>query len=235
MNERLYFASEIKALLPFIDKREINSDGLSDYFTYQFCVGTKTLFNGVYQVLPAHYGVFRRGASPTFHSYWEVNFIPDYEHDEDWFLRKLDELLIESIGYHLVSDVEVGSYVSGGIDSSLMAALANKKSSSKHFKIFNGRFDHGTKFDESHYAEYLAAEQSMELHVTSITKEDFVENIQRVIWHLDQPTAGPGVFPQYMVSKLSSKYLKVVLGGQGGGRNIWRVRKIYGWLSRMYH
>lgn len=213
---RLYFASEIKALLPFVDKREISPNGLSDYFTYQFCVGAKTLFNGVHQVLPAHYGVFKKCGLPKFYSYWEVNFIPDYEHDEDWFLCRLDELLTESIGYHLVSDVEVGSYVSGGIDSSLMAALANKKSGSQLFKIFNGRFDYGAKFDESNYAKQLANEQNMELHIASITKADFVDNISRVIWHLDQPTAGPGVFPQYMVSKLSSKYLKVVLGGQGG-------------------
>src|SRR5208283_2970874 len=118
---------------------------------------------------------------------------------------------------HLRADVEVGSYVSGGVDSSLLAALAREVRPEGKFQAFNGRFLEGPDFDESRYARTLADEQDMLLHVADICEKDFVENISRVIWHLDQPVAGPGSFPQYMVSKrVRDEHVKVVLGGQGG-------------------
>ena len=83
-------------------------------------------------------------------------------------------------------------------------------------KIFNGKFSEGTGFDESNFAKNLADENNMELYCSQINEQDFVDSISKVIYHLDSPVAGPGAFPQYMVSKKASKYLKVVLGGQGG-------------------
>ena len=214
--EGFYFASEMKALLPFLSERAVNADALADYFTFQFCLGNKTLMSGVWQMPAAHCAVVAPGQTPSPRKYWEVHYDIDYRHTERWFAQRLSDLLEDSVRFHLRADVEVGSYVSGGVDSSLLAAMARDVRPDGPFKAFNGRFTDGPDFDESHYARALADENGMELHVADIDEDDFVDHIARVIWHLDQPTAGPGSFPQYMVSKRVGENIKVVLGGQGG-------------------
>lgn len=211
-----FFASEMKALLPFLDRRLVNGAALSDYFTFQFCIGEKTLMDGVWQMPMAHYAYFTPGEAPCMQRYWEVHYEVDYHHTEQWFTERLRELLDDSVRMHLRADVEVGSYVSGGVDSSLLASLARKVRPCGPFKAFNGRFMDGLEYDESRYAKALADEQNMQLHVADIGEQDFVDHIAKIIWHLDQPTAGPGSFPQYMVSKQVGQHIKVVLGGQGG-------------------
>jgi asparagine synthase (glutamine-hydrolysing) len=212
----LYFASEVKALLPFLDQRQVNSAALSDYFTFQFCLGEKTMMDGVVQMPAAHFAMLSPGQKPLPQRYWEVHYVVDYDHTEQWFTERLRDLLHDSVRVHLRADVEVGSYVSGGVDSSLLAALAREARPDGPFKAFNGRFLDGVDFDESRYAKALADEQNMQLYVANIGEQDFVDNIAKVIWHLDQPTAGPGSFAQYMVSKQVGEHIKVVLGGQGG-------------------
>lgn len=215
-SDGLVFGSEIKALLPFLPEREVSPTALSDYFTFQFCLGSKALMAGVHQMPAAHLAIIRPGETPEPKRFWEVHYNIDYSHTERWFADRLEELLAESIALHMRADVEVGAYVSGGVDSSLLALLARKTVSDKPFKVFNGRFGDGGDFDESRYAKALADENDMEFNLTDITEADFVDNITKVIWHLDQPNAGPGSFPQYMVSKRVSEKVKVVLGGQGG-------------------
>ena len=114
------------------------------------------------------------------------------------------------------SDVEVGAYVSGGIDSSLIASLANDHQPQSVMQAFTGRFSLSESFDESRYAQMLADHSKLKLHQVDITEDDFVNCIGKIIYHLDSPVAGPGSFPQYIVSALASKHVKVVLGGQGG-------------------
>jgi asparagine synthase (glutamine-hydrolysing) len=211
-----YFASEIKALLPFLKDRTVNRSALADYFTFQFCLGNKVLNDNVWQLPAAHFAVVAPGQIPKPQRYWEVHYDVDYDHTESWFNQRLRELLEDSVRVHLRADVEIGGYVSGGVDSSLLAALAREIRPDTPFQAFNGRFMDGRDFDESRYAKALADDRQMELHVADITEQDFVDNISKVIWHLDQPTAGPGSFPQYMVSKRVGEHLKVVLGGQGG-------------------
>lgn len=212
----LYFASEVKALLPFLDQRNVNPKALSDYFTFQFCLGEKTLMDSVWQLPAAHFALIAPGEQPKPKRYWEVHYEIDYSHTEKWFTERLLELMRDSVQVHLCADVEVGSYVSGGVDSSLVAALAREIRPGGRFQAFNGRFLDGLDFDESHYAQTLADGNDMMLHIADISEQDFVDNISKVIWHLDQPVAGPGSFPQYMVSKRVGENIKVVLGGQGG-------------------
>lgn len=220
-----YFASEVKALLPFLDERKINDPALSDYFTFQFYLGEKTLMDGVKQIPAAHWLLLSPGQYPESIQYWEVHYNIDYEHTENWFSERLRKLLYDSIRVHLRADVEVGSYISGGIDSSLMASMASEMIGDVPLKGFNGRFQDGKNFDESVYAKSLADEHGIQLHVTDVVEQDFVDQIEKVIWHLDQPTAGPGAFPQYMVSRQVGEQIKVVLGGQGGD-------EIFGGYSR---
>lgn len=212
----VYFASEIKALTPFMAPRSISRQALSEYFTFQFTISGAALLEGVHEVPAAYRGRIAPGSGLALSRYWEIHYEPDLYHTEQYFVERLRELMAESVNLHLLADVDVGAYVSGGVDSSLLAILAREARPGGPFKIFNGRFNDGPSYDESRYAQDVAAENSMSCYVQDISEDDFVENIRKVIYHLDGPIAGPGAFPQFMVSRLASSKLKVVLGGQGG-------------------
>ena len=199
--------------LPFLPEIETDTNALKDYLAFQFCLAGKTLFRGVSELLPGHTLTVQRGVVRT-ERYWEVQFEPDFEHTEQWFTAQLREIVEESVRFHLRADVPVGAYLSGGLDSSITAALAAREGG-HDFQAFTGKFDIG-QYDESRYARALAEENSFRLHETTIGASDFAENIHKVIYHLDYPVAGPGSFPQYMVSRLAGSQMKVVLGGQGG-------------------
>jgi len=210
----LYLASEVKALLPFLPQVETDLEGFKDYLTFQFCLAGKTLFKGVSELLPGHLLLVRNGAVET-RRYWEVYYRPDFDHTPKYFEERIRALIEESVTLHQRSDVPVGAYVSGGLDSSIVAALAAEQQG-HGFTGFTGKFSLDPAYDESGYARDLARSRSFELHEVDITAEDFVEQIEKVIYHLDYPVAGPGSFPQYMVSRLASRHRKVLLGGQGG-------------------
>ncbi|HEX9364519.1 MAG TPA: asparagine synthase (glutamine-hydrolyzing) [Candidatus Dormibacteraeota bacterium] len=210
----LYFASEIKALLPFVTSVETDLEGLKDYLYFQFCLGGKTLFKGIKELLPGHMLTVRNG-KVNVSRYWEVYYEPDYYHTASYFEMAIHELLQESVGLHLRSDVPVGAYLSGGLDSSIVASLAVEREG-PGFLSFTGRFGDEPAYDESGYARELAEWKGFQVLDIDITAGDFVDSIQKVIYHLDYPVAGPGSFPQYLVSALAAKHRKVVLGGQGG-------------------
>lgn len=211
----LYFASEIKALLPFIPKLEIEDTALRDYLVFQLYLGYQTPFKSVNELKAAHHLVIETG-NLHFEKYWEVYYTQDWSHSHKYFEEKLRSLIYDSIDLHLRSDVPVGAYVSGGIDSSSIAALA-KKYTGKDVCGFVGKFaNEGELFDESKYARSVCEMHEMELYERNITAEDFKKNLEKVVYHLDCPVAGPGSLPQFCVSELASKYRKVVLGGQGG-------------------
>lgn len=209
-----YFASEAKALLPFLPHIATDTRALAEYLTFQFTIGEHTLFENVMQLLPAHSLTISEGKLKV-QRYWDVQYEIDFEHTPEYFGRKLKELLNDSIDVHMRGDVGVGSYVSGGIDSSLMHLLARRLDPQNELG-FHGRFLEYPGYDESNFAETAISQSGGKLHVADITASDFLQNINDVIYHLDFPVAGPGSFPQYMVSKLASNHLKVVLGGQGG-------------------
>jgi asparagine synthase (glutamine-hydrolysing) len=214
--DTFYFASEAKALTGLLDRVETDLKALHDYFCFQFCLGAKTLFSGISQVEPAHCGYVGRDLRPHLHRYWEVRYEIDWDHTDKYFIDHVRHHLVDSVGLHLRSDVEVGAYVSGGVDSSLIASMARDQRNDARFQAFTGKFSLSQSFDESRYARILAQEKRMRLHEIDISEQDFVDNIAAVIFHLDQPIAGPGSFPQYMVSRLVRDHIKVVLGGQGG-------------------
>jgi asparagine synthase (glutamine-hydrolysing) len=208
------FASEAKALLPFLPEIDSDPAALAEYLTFQYTIGEETLFRGVKQLLPGHALVVEGGGVRVWR-YWDVRYEIDFDHSPQYFDRRLDELVAESVGLHLRSDVPVGAYVSGGLDSSLIAILAGKSGRGSG-DCFHGRFTEFDGYDESRYAEIAAQKAGGRLHTIDITAQDFRDHIEDVVYHLDFPVAGPGSFPQYMVSKLAARHLKVVLGGQGG-------------------
>ena len=210
----LYFASEIKALLPFLADIQTDPTALAEYLTFQYTLGEETLFAGVKQLPPAHTLVVENGAVRV-RRYWDVDYTIDWSHTPRYFEERLNELLADSLKIHLRSDVPVGAYVSGGVDSSLIAILSAQATEANNI-FFHGRFTDYPGYDESAYAGYAAEHAGGPLHTVDITADMFRDNISKVIYHLDHPVAGPGSFPQYEVSALAAKHVKVVLGGQGG-------------------
>jgi asparagine synthase (glutamine-hydrolysing) len=214
VDDVLYFASEAKALMPILPAIETDVEGLKDYLAFQFCLAGKTLFKGVKELLPGHFLRVRRG-SATPHRYWEVYYDLDFDHTAKHFEEQIEALLSESVELHLRSDVPVSAYLSGGLDSSAIASLASTRYEDR-IKAFTGKFSEDPAYDESPYARAVARWRDLDLYEIDIGVEDFTASIGDVIYHLDHPVAGPGSFPQFVVSRAAAEQVKVILGGQGG-------------------
>jgi asparagine synthase (glutamine-hydrolysing) len=216
-DKKVIFGSEIKAILchPEIIA-EPDKKNLYEYLTYQFILGEGTMFRNIYKVLPGHYMTIDL-LNLRFEriKYWEPNFKIDRYHTEEYFIASLGEILDQTITQQLRSDVPLGSYLSGGIDSSFVTIMAACKYN-QQFKSFTGAFEEGPEFNELSYAREAAKIANSQLYEIFPAEQEFIDLLPKLIWHLDEPVAGPGVFPQYMVSKLASEHVKVVLGGQGG-------------------
>lgn len=209
-----YFASEIKALLPFLPDIATDLEAFKEYLTFQFCLAGKTLYSGIQELLPGHMLVVRDGRI-ELSRYWEVYYHLDFEHTGQYFESEIRRLLEESVALHLRSDVPVGTYLSGGLDSSIVTSLASAHAGAG-LEAFTGRFSLGEAYDESRFARDVARAHGCRLHEVEMTDADFVESLPKVVYHLDYPVAGPGAFPQFMVAKHARQYRKVLLGGQGG-------------------
>jgi len=213
----LYFASEAKALLPFLPTIETDLDALKDYLAFQFCLAGKTLFKGVQELPPGHYLRVGQGSLQP-QRYWEVYYNLDFHHTAQYFEEQIATLLDESVRLHMRSDVPVAAYLSGGLDSSVVASLASlhANGSQGSMQAFTGKFSEDRRYDESEYARIVADASALDLHEIDIGVEDFIAHVADVIYQLDYPVAGPGSFPQFMVSEAASRHRKVILGGQGG-------------------
>jgi asparagine synthase (glutamine-hydrolysing) len=214
------FASEIKALLYLkLFESEINPEGLADYLTFQFCLGSKTMFMNVLKLLPGHSLILKPDGTLSVQEYWSPDFTIDTYHTEDYFEHQLLRLLEDSIRIQLRADVPIGAHLSGGLDSSTVTCLASSLLGTP-IKTFSGGFKEAPQYDETPYARIVAQNIGTEHYEIFPTASDFVEVIPRLIYHMDEPAAGPGLFPQYFVSKLASQHVKVVLGGQGGDETL---------------
>ena len=215
--DNLIFASEIKALLehPSV-KIEPDYNSIQDYIVLQYVLGAETLFKDIKKILPGHYHVIDLksfNAKPV--KYWEPNFSVDNSHTEDYFINKLREKLEDTVNIQLRSDVPVGCYLSGGIDSSIITLLTSRFLKGQ-LKTFTGAFQEGPEFNELAYAREVGNLCNAEMYEVYPKEDEFIELIPKLVYHMDEPAAGPGIFPQYIVSRLASKEVKVVLGGQGG-------------------
>ena len=214
---KLVFGSEIKALLqhPDIDAIPDNKN-LNEYLTFQFIMEEGTMFRNISKVLPGHYMTLDLSSGNLNRvRYWEPNFKIDRYHTEEYFIVKLGEIFDQTITQQLRSDVPLGSYLSGGLDSSFVTIMAASKYG-RQFKSFSGAFEAGPEYNELHFAREAAKVANSHLYEVFPTEQQFIDLLPKLIYHLDEPVAGPGVFPQYIVSKLASEHVKVVLGGQGG-------------------
>lgn len=215
-DREMVLASEIKAILRHPGVRaEPDWASFHDYVTLQFVLADRTLFRGIRKLEPGRImKVDLRTGAHNVSKYWEPSFQVDRFHTDEYFTVELRRLLEESVHLQLRSDVPVGAHLSGGLDSSTLATLAARELS--ELVAFHGRFREGPEFDESVFARRVATEGRMRLVEIVPTAEDFVELLPRLVYHMDEPTAGPGLFPQYIVARRAAGEVKVVLGGQGG-------------------
>lgn len=210
------FASEIKAILATRKNvPEVNFESLHEYFAFQFGLADKTMFKEVFKLLPGHYLTGKATQVNTAECFWKPSFRSDEQHTQDYFLEKLQYLLNDAIKLQVRSDVSLGGYLSGGLDSSTVIALASEKLV-QPMNVFTGRFNESELFDESHYARLVSQHSDCCYNEVTANMNEFIDNFRFIIRMMDEPTAGPGVFPQFMVSKAASSKVKVILGGQGG-------------------
>ncbi len=212
----LFFSSEIKAFIRSgLIAPEVNPVALQEYLTYQFCLGERTMFRNINKIEPGHYIVGKNGRIEKIVKYWDTNFSVDNYHNEDYFEEQLLSLLYDAVKLQMRSDVPVGVYLSGGIDSTAIAVLAADLLG-KGLGAFHGKFMEGPSYDESEYARLVSDSTDSAYHEVVPTLDDFMREFRGLIYALDEPVAGPGAFPQLMVSKQASNHVKVILGGQGG-------------------
>lgn len=215
LGDAVVFASETKALLrhPQASAR-LDLRSLAQYVVFQYTIGPRTMFEGISKVPPATY-IEGHGAIVTRSTrYWTPNTTVTIDDEVD-AAEQIRALLHDSMRLQLRSDVAIGGYLSGGLDSSAVCSLATKLSGQR-LTVFHGRFTDVPGYDESSYARALADSIGAEMRVVTPTWRDFIGHMPRIVRLLDEPVAGPGAFPQYMVSRLAANDVKVVLGGQGG-------------------
>jgi len=213
----LKLASEIKALLVHPETPvEPHPDSLQEYLIFQYVLNSETFFKDIRKVCPGHYLLFDLGSFETRDvKYWEPDFAVDTSHTEEYFTERLRALLEDTIDLQLRSDVPVGTTLSGGLDSSIVTTLASRRYPGA-LQAFTGAFAEGPEFDERRYAALVAQACGAEMIEIFPTVTEFVDVLPRLVRAMDEPMAGPGLFPQYIVARRAAQSVKVVLGGQGG-------------------
>jgi asparagine synthase (glutamine-hydrolysing) len=231
---RLLFASELKSLLQVPDiPRDIDPIALDEYLTYQYIPHPRTIFRGISKLPPAHYALYRRGQL-TIQSYWR----PDLNHElhlpRTEYQHRLREVMTSAVKLRLQSEVPLGAFLSGGIDSSIIVALMQQLSS-QPVKTFSIGFP-VAEYDESSHARMVARHvgtQHEEFHI----EPDAVEVLPTLVWHYDEPFGDSSAIPTYYVSKMTRKHVTVALTGDGGdelfaGYRRHRAMRISGMLDR---
>lgn len=206
--KELIFGSEIKSVLehPSVTK-ELNINALQNYLSFQYGVPNETFFKGINCLPPAHYLKYKDG-QVTITRYWEPEFNIDESLDLNETIEKIDETFKNSVEAHKISDVEVGCFLSSGVDSSYVA------SQFKGQKSFTVGFDYD-KYNEIEYAKELSKEVGLEHYYKSITDDEYWDVIPKIQYYMDQPHADPSCVALYFVSKIASEHVKVVLSGEG--------------------
>ena len=215
-NNFFVFASEIKGILahPKV-KFHINQEKLREYLVLQIPMGGDTLYDSIIKLEPGHYMIIEMGKITSEKKYWDMDYNIDYGKTEKEFSEELRRLIEKSAAIQIRSDVPIGTYLSGGLDSSLISVLT-AKNYSKKLKTFSGGYKGSREYDETNYARIVAKAIKSDHHEIFPSPIDFIENFEKIVYYMDEPAGGPGVFSQFMVSKLVSEHVKVVLGGHGG-------------------
>lgn len=229
VGESFIYASEIKSILAFPNfRKRFNYKTLDNYLSFQYAVPPETFFEGVYCLMPGHYMWYKNGEA-EINRYFEATFKIDENMDLQTATNKIEKVFENSVEAHRISDVEVGCFLSSGVDSSYVSSYFADQ------KAFTVGFDFGEKYNEVTWAQRLAGKIGIDHKYKIISSEEFWSSIRKVQYHMDQPLADPSCIALYFVSKLASEHVKVVLSGEGadelfGGYTIYNEPRVF----RMY-
>ena len=222
------FASEIKCILEHpAYQRELNEEALEQYLCFQFSALDETFFKGIFKLPPAHCMTVRADGTTEMRRYWRPEYDFDESRSREDTVEAIDAAMRESVRYHNVADVEVGSFLSSGIDSSYMAAcLAKENPAIKTFTV--GFAEYEGERDEISWARELADELHIENSSKHIGEEEYWASLPRVQWHMDEPSADPSAVALYFVDQIAAEQVKAVLSGEGadeffGGYRIYQT------------
>jgi asparagine synthase (glutamine-hydrolysing) len=215
----IVYGSEIKSILEHPSyQKKVNPEALENYLTFQYSVLPETFFKGIFKLPPAHYFTFKNG-DLKITRYFDPSFAPDDSLKFEDVVNRIDETMQESVRAHMLADVEVGSFLSSGVDSSYVAASFHGD------KTFTVGFDY-EKYNETEYAKDLSSKIGIENYGRIISTEEYWNVLPKIQYHMDEPLADPSAVALYFVSETASKHVKVALSGEGadeffGGYNIY--------------
>lgn len=224
-NRTLAFASEIKALFahPGVT-RQPHLPAVAEYMNAMFTQGEHTWFEGIKRLLPGHYML----ADPDglqIRRWWDLPTAEDApgEHPEAYYIERTRELLEDSVRLRLRSDVPLGAHLSGGLDSSSIVALYSKQlqPTGEPVRTFSGAFAEGSAYDERRYVRAVVERYRTDHHETVPVADDLPRLFDRISWHMDEPTAGPGILLQYKVCEITRRAGVIVINGGQGGDEAW--------------
>lgn len=221
--DRFVFGSEIKAILEVPDvSREIDMTALSDYLSLQYIPSPKTIFENIRKLPPAHYAVVNSSGIRT-KSYWDLSFYPR-DISEKQATEELLDILYDATKMRMISEVPLGAFLSGGVDSSAVVAMMAEASESP--VITNSISFSVAQYDESAYARQVSDLFNTDHHEFMVTPEA-IQVIEKLAWHYDEPFADSSALPTYYVSKMARERVKVSLSGDGGDENFAGYRRYY--------
>lgn len=225
------FSSEIKSILKFPGfEKQLNREALEHYLSFQYSILPETFFKGIYRLLPGSGLTYRNKDLRIFH-YFDPMLEPEKMGTEEEIINRLDRAVKDSVKYHMESDVEIGAFLSSGVDSSL---IASEFTGSKAFTV--GFFDEQSRYNETSQAKKLAKHLGLVHHSKEILQEEYWDAVPKVMYHLDEPSGDPSAIALYFVAQEASKHVKVVTSGEGadelfGGYNIYLEPKALGWFT----
>lgn len=218
-DRRLLFASEMKSLLqaPGIE-RTVSLEALHHYLTFQYVPSPESIFEKINKLPPAHYLLYDCGGQTKIERYWTFQFNPDRKKGRTFpeMCEMIRAELEESVRLRLISDVPLGAFLSGGIDSSIIVGIMAKFSTAP-VKTFSIGFDE-KEFDELSYARLISQRFATEHH-EFVVRPDAIEILNELVWHYNEPFADASAIPTYCVAKMTKDFVKVVLTGDAGDEN----------------
>ena len=220
MGGTFMFGSEIKSFLEHPDfKKELNEAALENYLTFQYSPTGDTFFKNVYKLMPAHYFIYKDGQL-DIKRYWDINFEADEKRSLAQWVNDISDTFKNSVQAHKIADVEVGSFLSSGVDSSYAAAVADVD------KTFTVGFGSDEKYNEIGFAKEFSKAIGKENYSKVISPEEYWESLEMIQYHMDEPLADPSAVALYFVCNIASQQLKVALSGEGadeifGGYNVY--------------
>lgn len=241
INDRLLFASEIKALLLCQDvQRKVHLESLHRYMALRWAPGPETLLEGVYKLPPAHYLRWEHGRISTA-SYWEIKYETEHRRNEDDLAEELHSILARAVDRNMISDVPVGVFLSGGIDSSTILAVASEKTKKPitaytiAFRPEDGRLEQSN--DDPKYSRLMASRFGADYREI-VVEPQMAELLPRLVWHMDEPVADAAAISTYLICQAARSELKVLLSGQGGdeifaGYRVYLSQKLCGPLANV--